>query len=185
MVAGGLVTMLTASAVATAVLPTHAHFGPTHWLWGQVGWSLLLLLLDRVPALLAALAAHVVLGVGQWLLAGTPDRAEIGNAGVVVLSVTSIQLGALLMTRFMLRNAAQAVEVAAERERAATRAALAEQWDQDLRAGFAGQLGATLDPGVQVPAGDRAREAPVALGADAAQRVVGRAHGEVFGVIGK
>ncbi|MFE9747392.1 hypothetical protein ACFYOT_21010 [Saccharothrix saharensis] len=143
-VVGGVVTMLTASAVATAVLPPHAHFGPTHWLWGQVGWSLLLLLLDRVPALLAALAAHVVLGVGQWLLAGAPDRAEIGNAGVVVLSVTSLQLGALVMTRFMLRNAAQAVEVAAERERAATRAALAEQWDQDLRAGFAGQLGATL-----------------------------------------
>ncbi|MCC8250644.1 hypothetical protein [Saccharothrix luteola] len=143
-VVGGVVAVMAASALATAVLPAYAIFGPAHWSWGQVGWSLLLLLLDRVPALLAAQAAHVVLGVGQWLLAGTPDRADIGNAGVVVLSATSLQLGALVMTRFMLRNASQAVEVAAERERAATRAALAEQWEQDLRAGFAGQLGATL-----------------------------------------
>jgi hypothetical protein len=143
-VVGGVVAVMAASALATAVLPSYAIFGPAHWSWGQVGWSLLLLLLDRVPALLAAQAAHVVLGVGQWLLAGTPDLAGIGNAGVVVLSATSLQLGALVMTRFMLRNASQAVEVAAERERAATRAALAEQWEQDLRAGFAGQLGATL-----------------------------------------
>ena len=143
-VLGGVVAVLAASVVATEGLPADAHFGPAHWSWGQVGWSLLLLLLDRVPALLVAQAVHVGLGVGQWLLAGTPDRAEVGNAGVVVLSATSLQLGALVMTRFMLRNAAQAVEVAGERERAATRAALAEQWEQDLRTGFAGRLGTTL-----------------------------------------
>lgn len=142
--AGGAVAVLAASAVATAVLPAQDHFGPAHWSYGLVGWHLLLLLLDRVPALLAAQGAHLVLSVGQWLLAGTPDRAEIGNAGVVVLSVTSFQVGVLVMSRFMLRTARQAAEVAAERERAATRAALAEQWGQDLRTGFAGQLGTTL-----------------------------------------
>ncbi|MFE2753625.1 hypothetical protein ACFXGA_16685 [Actinosynnema sp. NPDC059335] len=141
---GGAVAVLAASAVATAVLPPQAHFGPAHWSYGLVGWHLLLLLLDRVPALLAAQGAHLLLSVGQWLLAGAPDRAEIGNAGVVVLSVTSFQAGVLVMSRFMLRTARQAAEVAAERERAATRAALAEQWGQDLRTGFAGQLGTTL-----------------------------------------
>ncbi|MFI9010858.1 hypothetical protein ACIGNX_26835 [Actinosynnema sp. NPDC053489] len=141
---GGAAAVLAASAVATATLPPDAHFGPAHWSYGLVGWHLLLLLLDRVPVLLAAQAAHLVLSLGQWLLAGVPDRAEVGAAGVVVLSVTSFQLAVVVMSRFMLRTARQAAEVAAERERAATRAALAEQWEQDLRAGFAGHLGATL-----------------------------------------
>ncbi|MEU4743299.1 hypothetical protein AB0G02_22945, partial [Actinosynnema sp. NPDC023658] len=143
-VVGGVVAVLLASSVATGALPPHAHFGPAHWSYGLVGWHLLLLLLDRVPALLAAQALHVVLSVGQWLLDGTPDRAAVGGAGVVVLSVTSFQLGVLAMSRFLVRSARQAAEVAAEQERAATRTALAEQWEQDLRAGFAGQLGATL-----------------------------------------
>ncbi|MCE6996576.1 MSCRAMM family adhesin SdrC [Saccharothrix sp. S26] len=141
---GGAVTVLAACAVATGTLPPHAHFGPAHWSYGLIGWHLLLLLLDRVPLLLAAQAAHLVLGLAQWLLTGAPDRAEIGNAGVAVLSATSFQLGVLVMSRILLRSARQAAEDAAERERAATRAALAEQWEQDLRAGFAGQLGVTL-----------------------------------------
>ncbi|WP_447009783.1 hypothetical protein [Saccharothrix hoggarensis] len=140
----GAVAVLAASAVATDVLPPDAHFGPTHWSFGLVGWHLLLLLPDRVAALLAAQAAHVAISVTQWLLAGTPDRAEVGGAGVVVLSVVSFQLGVLVISRVLVRGARLAAEVAAERERAATRAALAEQWEQDLRAGFAGQLGTTL-----------------------------------------
>jgi hypothetical protein len=143
-VAGGTVAVLAASAVATAAMPPDAHFGPPHWSYGLVGWHLLLLLLDRVPALLVAQGVHLVMSLAQWLLTGVPDRAEVGGAGVVVLSVTSFQLGVLVMSRLLLRTARQAAEVAAERERAATRAALAEQWEQDLRAGFAGQLGATL-----------------------------------------
>ncbi|ROP36987.1 hypothetical protein [Saccharothrix texasensis] len=143
-VAGGVVAVVVVSGVATVALPPNAHFGPADWAYGLVGWHLLLLLLDRVPALLTSLAALLVLNVAQWLLSGTPDRAEIGNAGVVMLSVTSLQLGVVAMSRILLRSARQAAEVAAERERAATRAALAEQWEHDLRAGFAGQLGATL-----------------------------------------
>ncbi|XVS66617.1 hypothetical protein ACQPYE_11310 [Actinosynnema sp. CA-299493] len=143
-VAVGVTAVLAASATASAALPPDAHFGQADWAYGLVGWHLLLLLLDRVPALLTAQAALLVLKIAQWLFNGTPDRAEIGNAGVVMLSVTSLQLGVVAMSRIMLRSARQAAEVAAERERAATRAALAQQWEQDLRAGFAGQLGATL-----------------------------------------
>ncbi|MER5263505.1 hypothetical protein ABTZ99_15695 [Actinosynnema sp. NPDC002837] len=143
-VAVGVVAVVAAAAVATATLPPHAHFGPADWSYGLVGWHLLLLLLDRVPALLAAQAALLVLTIALWLVDGAPDRAEIGNAGVVTLSMTSVQLGVVVMSRVLLRSARQAAQVAAERERAATRAALAEQWEQDLRAGFAGQLGATL-----------------------------------------
>ncbi len=143
-VVGGSAAVVAASAMATEALSPHAHLGPANWSYGLVGWHLLLLLLDRVPALLTAQAAHLVLSLALWLANGTPDRVEVGDAGVAVLSVTSFQLGVVAMSRILLRIARQSAEVAAEREHAATRAALAEQWEQDLRSGFAGQLGATL-----------------------------------------
>ncbi|MEU4803980.1 hypothetical protein [Actinosynnema sp. NPDC023587] len=143
-VAGGAAVVLGASVVATAALPADAHFGAAHWSFGLVGWHLLVLLADRVPALLAAFGAHLVAEITQFVLAGSPDRTEVGAAGVVVLGVTSFQLGVLLLARVLLRNARQAAEVAVQEERAATRAALAEQWARDLRAGFAGGLGTTL-----------------------------------------
>ncbi|CCH31321.1 hypothetical protein BN6_40350 [Saccharothrix espanaensis DSM 44229] len=143
-VAGGVVAVLGASVLATAALPADGHFGAAHWSFGLVGWHLLMLLADRVPALLAAFGAHLAAGIAQFVLAGPPDRVSIGAAGVVVLGVTSFQLGVLLLARVLLRTARQAAELAAEQERAATRAALAEQWAQDLRAGFAGGLGTTL-----------------------------------------
>lgn len=143
-VAGGVAAVLAASAAATAALPPDSHFGAPHWSFGLAGWHLLLLLVDRAPALVAALSAHVALTVGRWVLAGVPDRAEVGEAGVVLLSATSFQLGVLVIFRMLVRSARQAAEVTAARERAATRAAVAEQWERDLRAGFAGQLGTTL-----------------------------------------
>ncbi|MEV0678784.1 hypothetical protein AB0I60_19930 [Actinosynnema sp. NPDC050436] len=143
-VAGGVVAVMAASVPAALALPPDGHFGAAHWSFGLVGWHLLVLLADRVPALLAAIGAHLAVEVGLFALAGTPDRTEIGAAGVVVLGVTSFQLGVLLLTRVLLRTARQAAEVAAQEERAATRAALAEQWAQDLRAGFAGGLGSTV-----------------------------------------
>ncbi|MDQ2584378.1 hypothetical protein [Saccharothrix yanglingensis] len=140
----GTAAVLAASVAATAALPPDGHFLDAHWSYGLVGWHLLVLLVDRVPLLLAALGAHTALDVAQFALAGTPDREEIGGAGVVVLGVTSFQLGVLLLTRALVRTARQAAEAAAERERAETRTALARRWEEDLRAGFAGQLGATV-----------------------------------------
>ncbi|WP_433260016.1 hypothetical protein ACQPZF_22670 [Actinosynnema sp. CS-041913] len=143
-VAVGAVAVLGASALATDALPPGGHFGAAHWSFGLVGWHLLMLLADRVALLLTALGVHFGCGIAQFLLAGAPGRVEIGAAGAVVLGATSFQLGVLLLVRVLLRNARQAAEVAAGQERAATRAAVAEQWAQDLRAGFAGGLGTTL-----------------------------------------
>ncbi|WP_367127614.1 hypothetical protein [Saccharothrix sp. HUAS TT1] len=143
-VALGTVVVLVASATATAALPPDGHFGAEHWSFGQAGWHLLVLLVDRARWLAVALGAHVAAEIAQFALAGAPDRTEVGAAGVVVLGVTSFQLGVLLLTRFLLRNARRAAEAAAAQERAATGAAAAEQWARDLRAGFAGGLGSTL-----------------------------------------
>ncbi|MBW4718536.1 hypothetical protein [Saccharothrix obliqua] len=144
LVVAGTVTVVTASVVATSSIPPDAHFGPPHWSFGLVSWHLLVLLADRVPWLLGALGAHIGGDLVLFALAGPPDRTEVGAAGVVVLGVTSFQLGLLVLIRVLLRTARQAAEVAAAEERAATRVALAEQWAQDLRAGFAGGLGTTL-----------------------------------------
>ncbi|MFC6090763.1 hypothetical protein [Saccharothrix lopnurensis] len=143
-VAGGVVAVFAASAIATWALPPDDHFGPAHWSIGLVGWQLLVLLGDRLGVLLAALSAHVALSVVQWVLAGTPDRVEVGGAGVVLLGVTSFQVGTLVILRMLLRAERQADLMAAEQERATTRAVVAEQWEQDLRARFAGRLGTTL-----------------------------------------
>ncbi|HWO65078.1 MAG TPA: hypothetical protein VNO31_34085 [Umezawaea sp.] len=141
---GGAVVVLSASVVATAAQPVDGYFLDVHWSFGLVGWHLLVLLVDRVGVLVAALAAHVLASVTQFVLVGDHDRAEVGGAGVVVLSVLGFQSAIVVITLVLRRQTRLAARVAAERDRIATRAALAEQWERDRRQTFAGQLGATL-----------------------------------------
>lgn len=137
----GAVVVLTSSVLATAALPVGASFGPADWAFGLIGWYLLLLLVERTKALIAAFIVHIAMSVAWFLRDGTPDA---GAAGVVILSGTSFQLGVLAMTRVLVRDARLATEAAAEHEAARTREVLARQREQDLRVGFEGQLGAVL-----------------------------------------
>ncbi|SEF38211.1 hypothetical protein SAMN05421837_11945 [Amycolatopsis pretoriensis] len=140
----GTAGVLVASAAATGALPADSFFREPHWSFGLVGWHLLVLLADRTPALLAALGLHVGASVVQFLLDGTPTRTELGDAAIVLFAVTTFQLAIIGLIRLLDRRASDAAAAAAERERLATRAALAAQAGRDLRAGFAEQLGATL-----------------------------------------
>ncbi|MFJ7217609.1 hypothetical protein [Amycolatopsis sp. NPDC098790] len=142
-IAGTLVVLL-GSAAATDALPAGSFFREPHWSFGLVGWHLLVLLADRTPALLAALGVHVGAGIVQFLLDGDPTRTELGDAAIVLFAVTTFQLAIVGLIRLLDRRASDAAAAAAERERLATRAALAAQAGRDLRAGFAEQLGATL-----------------------------------------
>ncbi|MEV6643706.1 hypothetical protein [Amycolatopsis sp. NPDC051371] len=142
--AGGAFVVLLASSAATAALPPDSFFREPHWSFGLVGWHLLVLLADRPPALLTALAAHTAASVTQFLLGGTPTRTELGDAAIVLFGVTVFQLAIAGLIRLLDRRAGEAAAAAAERERLATRAALAAQAGRDLRTGFAEQLGATL-----------------------------------------
>ncbi len=141
---GGAVVVLAASVTATAAVPPDGYFLDVHWSFGLVGWHLLVLLLDRVGLLVCALAAHFAASVTQFVLVGDHDRAEVGGAGVVVLSVLGFQSAIVVIALVLRRQARLAAEVAADRDRVATRAAVAEQWERDRRLTFAGQLGATL-----------------------------------------
>ena len=142
--AGGTVVVLAASWTATAALPPDSFVQPPHWSFGLVGWHLLVLLADRTPALLTALAVHVTAGFAQFLLDGVPTRTEVGDAGIMLVASTLFQLAIAGMIRLVDRRAGEAAAAAAERERLATRAAVAAQAGHDLRTRFAGQLGATL-----------------------------------------
>ncbi|KOV83887.1 hypothetical protein [Nocardia sp. NRRL S-836] len=135
------VIVLASSVLATTALPAGASFGPADWAFGLVGWYLLLVLVERPGAVVAALAVHLCLAVAWFLHAGNGDG---GTAGVVVLSGTSFQVGVLVITRVLLRDARLAAVAAAEHDAARTREELARQREQDLRAGFEGQLGAVL-----------------------------------------
>ncbi|MFD9739688.1 hypothetical protein [Umezawaea sp. NPDC059074] len=141
---GGAVVVLAASAVATAALPADRYFLDVHWSFGLVGWHLLVLLVDRIGPLVVALGLHIATSVTQFVLVGDHDRVEVGDAGVVVLSVLGFQSAIVVITLVLRRQTRLAVRVAADRDRTATRAALAEQWERDRRLTFAGQLGATL-----------------------------------------
>jgi hypothetical protein len=62
----------------------------------------------------------------------------------VVLSVLGFQSAIVVITLVVRRQTRLVAQVAADRDRIATRAALAERWERDRRLTFAGQLGATL-----------------------------------------
>jgi hypothetical protein len=141
---GGTVLVLAAEITATAALPPDSFFREPHWFFGLAGWHLLVLLADRTPALVAAFAGHVAAGVTQFLLAGIPARTELGDAAIVLFGVTTFQLAVAGLIQLLDRRAGEAAAAAAERERLATRAALAAQAGRDLHTGFAEQLGATL-----------------------------------------
>ncbi|MCX2948750.1 hypothetical protein [Lentzea sp. NEAU-D7] len=135
------VAPLVASVLATTALPAGASFSPADWGFGLVGWYLLLVLVERPMALVAALSAHICFSIAWFAREGGGDA---GTAGVVILSGTSFQLGVLVVTRVLHRDAGLAAEAAAEHDAARTREELARQREQDLRAGFEGQLGALL-----------------------------------------
>lgn len=137
----GTAVVLVSSVLATTALPHTASFGAADWAFGLVGWYLLLLLIERPKLAIAALTTHVAFSVAWFLHDGNGD---IGTAGVVILSGTSLQIGALVMTRVLVRDARLAADAAAEHDAAHTREELARQREQDLRTGFAGQLGAVL-----------------------------------------
>jgi hypothetical protein len=140
-IAAGTVVALAASVAASAALPPDGHIGAGDWPLGLVGWHLLLLLLDRVPLLLTALAAHLTSSTVQFFLAGATDRARVGAAAIIVFGAVTLQLAVVVFTRVLRRSTEQAIKAAAERDRQATRVAVAEQWERGQRAVFAEQLG--------------------------------------------
>lgn len=142
-VAAGTVVVLAALIAAVVALPAADRFGPADWAAGLVGWFLLLLLLDRLPFFLTAFGLHLVVVIGP-VLYDAPDRYGLGEAGTVIIGNTVVQLSAMVIARLVSRRAREAMALAAERDRLATRVLSAEQWERGRRTAFAGHLGASL-----------------------------------------
>jgi hypothetical protein len=140
----GTAVALAAGYCATSAVGAGEHFGAADWSFGLVEWYLLLLLLDRVAVLLAALAAHLALSVALFLAAGQPDRVDIGAVGIVVLGGATVQLAVVVIARALARATRRTSAAIAERDRMRTRLLMAEGWERGQRNDFAGQLGLTL-----------------------------------------
>ncbi|MEU0507987.1 MULTISPECIES: hypothetical protein [unclassified Amycolatopsis] len=136
--------VLLASASATATTPPEWYLLTRHWAFGLVGWHLLVLLLERTRPLLAAFALHAALGTTQFLLVVPLDRVSLGETAIAIVSVLGFQVAIGLITQVVLRRLRAMAGVLRERDRAATRAALAEQWERDQRVRAAEQLGTLL-----------------------------------------
>ncbi|HEY1177680.1 MAG TPA: hypothetical protein VGF17_16115, partial [Phytomonospora sp.] len=143
-VAAGTALVLAASVAATTATPAADQFGPSDWAFGLIGWHLLLLLLDRAPLLFTALGVHFAVTLGHFFADGVPDRAELGTAGSVVIGTAAVQLAAAVISHLLSRRSREAMALAAERDRLATRVLSAEEWERGQRTAFAGHLGATL-----------------------------------------
>ncbi|GHE77064.1 hypothetical protein GCM10017786_02950 [Amycolatopsis deserti] len=140
----GAAVVLAAAAAAATTVPPEWYLLRQHWAFGLVGWHLLVLLLERTRPLLAAFALHAALGGAQFLLAVPLDRIWLGETAIAIVSVLGFQLAVGLIVQLVTRRLGQMAAIVAARDRAATRAALAEQWEHDQRTRFAGQLGALL-----------------------------------------
>lgn len=140
----GTAVTVTAGYCATSAVAAGGHFRAPDWSFGLVEWYLLLLLLDRVPVLLAALATHLALSIGLFLSVGEPDRVDAGAVGIVVLSGATVQLAVVVIARALARSTRQTTTAIADRDRMQTRLLLAEQGERGQRHDFAGQLGLTL-----------------------------------------
>ncbi|MEV0648314.1 hypothetical protein AB0I28_23915 [Phytomonospora sp. NPDC050363] len=139
----GTAVVLAASVAAIIATPAAEQFGSGDWAFGLLGWHLLLLLLDRAPILYAAMTVHFGVNIGYFLIGG-PDRIDIGVAGTVVVGIGVVQLAAVVISRLLSRRARDAMALAAERDRLASRVLSAEQVERGQRTAFAGHLGATL-----------------------------------------
>jgi hypothetical protein len=140
-VAVGVPGSLVSAWLASGVVVDGLRFQVVDWAFGLVGWHLVLLLLDRLPVLLAAMGAHLGVSAVQFLPASV---AEVGAAGSVVFGAVSLQLAVVVITRMLVRSRTEAVAAAAEHDRQAARVRHAEQWEREQRTAFAGQLGAVL-----------------------------------------
>ncbi|PVE12812.1 hypothetical protein Y717_27640 [Streptomyces scopuliridis RB72] len=160
-VAAGLVCSLATAVVATSQLPGDHFLATPHWTFLEIGWFGVLLLFDAgLNATLLFLGLHVVVTLGQLLLAGIPSRQAAAGMAVSALAICAFQIAAAVMARLLRECATTAAATAREQERVRTEAAVSAQVHADQRSRYrdlgrsvlpllTGLADGTLDPGDQ------------------------------------
>ncbi|MFJ1579374.1 hypothetical protein [Streptomyces sp. NPDC088182] len=158
-VAAGLLCSLAAAVVATSQLPGDHFLATPHWTFLEIGWFGVLLLFDAgLNATLLFVALHVVVTLGQLLLAGIPSRQAAAGMAVSALAICAFQIAAAVMARLLRGCATAAGATAREQERVRTEAAVSAQVHADQRSRYrdlgrsvlpllTGLADGTLDPG--------------------------------------
>jgi hypothetical protein len=137
---------LAAHTAATAAVAPADLFGAPHWSWGIFGWSAVLLLLDRpVSILLAVLAVHLGVTVGQVVAVGRADVSTFVGMTITALVLGGLQVAVWFLGAGARRAAATAARLAAEGERLRTADLVAEQIHRDRQAKYA-ELTGTAGP---------------------------------------
>lgn len=157
--AAGLVCSLGAAVAATSQLPGEFFLANPHWTFLETGWFGVLLLFDAgLNATLFFLGCHVLVTLGQLLLAGVPSRQTAAGMAVSALAICAFQIAAAMMAGLLRGCAAAAGATAREQERLCTEAAVSAQVHADQRSRYrdlgrsvlpllTGLADGSLDPG--------------------------------------
>jgi hypothetical protein len=150
--------VLAASIAATATVASVDRLGIPHWSDEAVGWSLILLSMDRtLPLFAGLLAAHYL---PAYVLAVLDGPVKVTFAGVVnTTAITAaFQIAVALFANALRRVGTSVAEMGREDERVRTVAAVATQLHSDRKDRYAALAGTTtpllaglgsgeLDPG--------------------------------------
>jgi hypothetical protein len=137
--------VLAASVAATLTVAPVDRLGTAHWSDEVVGWSLVLLALDRRASLFAGLlAAHYL---PAYVLAIFDGPADVTFAGAVNTTVVTaaFQVAVILFANALRRVALSVAQVAREEEQVRTVEAVADQLHADRKDRYAA-LGETTAP---------------------------------------
>ncbi|HEU5472394.1 MAG TPA: hypothetical protein VFV67_17210 [Actinophytocola sp.] len=136
--------VFTAAGLATTGIPTEHLMAEAEWSYGEIGWFLLLVLIDRgTVATAVALGMYTAGSFVQLVMVG--QGQEVADLAVVTTVVLGCELLVLAIAMALRRIAASAVRAAELAERARTADAIAERLHADRRARYA-DLATTIVP---------------------------------------
>ncbi|MEV4312653.1 hypothetical protein [Actinocrispum sp. NPDC049592] len=135
--------VLAASIAATITVVPADRLGTPHWSDEAVGWSLILLAMDRtLPLFLGLLAAHYVPAFALALFDGP---VKVTFAGVVnsTAITASFQVAVVLFANALRRVGTSVARMGREEERTRTLAAVSSQLHEDRKNRYAALAGTT------------------------------------------
>jgi hypothetical protein len=137
--------VLAASLAGTWTVDAADRLGIAHWSDEVVGWSLVLLVLDRpVAVFVGLLAAHYLPAFAFAIFDGPADVSFSGAVNSTVITGT-FQLAVILFANALRRVALSVAKVAREEEQVRTAEAVADQLHTDRKDRYAA-LGETTAP---------------------------------------
>lgn len=143
-----------AAVLALSGVPPELVVSPAEWSFALLGWFGVLLLLDEgIGAVLAFLAAHAVLNLGQLALVGQASRENVAGLAIAGVTVFGYQVAVAFAAVMLHRIAGVAEHVAREEEAWRTEAVIARELHRDHQERYAALSRTALPLLVELAAG--------------------------------